>query len=166
MIDAAAEEYEEITDPIGGAEAEHLFVECRGCFRIRYGKCKMTELDRDGAAKRRTLRYKSWLREQLNRGSLGVAERQHAGKAGNVVLAGLAFEAHVSELARHVGKTERWRHLEGQTGTILLAAVFQNDRELAAVGGKKGTVFLAIDEMEPNDFAVIVDLLVDVGRDE
>src|SRR5262245_12050910 len=100
MIRVAAHEAEEIADPVGDAEAEHVLVE--GNVEPDGGSEKrpVPELERPDAGDLLVLAEVAPFLEQIDGRSLVVLERQHLTHAGNGIVAQLAAYAVLVKLAR------------------------------------------------------------------
>src|SRR5207248_1559255 len=112
MIGIAAHEAEEITDPVGHTEAEHLLVEANGALDIRSEKRHVAKLERPDAGDLLVLAEITPVLEEIDAGALVIFERQHLTHARDRIVAQLAAHPVFFELARELAEIGIRRDLE------------------------------------------------------
>src|SRR5262249_25314780 len=164
MIAVAAHEAEEIPDPVGDAEAEHLLVERHGALDVGREEGDVPELERPDAGDLRVLAEIAPVLEQLDGGALVVLERQHLAHAGNRIIAQLAAHAVLGELARQLAEVGIGRDLERQLDAVSPVGLVELDHELPDLGGEKRAILFALGHDQPHKLVVVRDRLFQVRR--
>ena len=91
MVGVAAHEHEEIVDPVRHLEAQHARVELRDRLGIVDVERDVAELEHADAGDVLAAADRLPLLEQLDRGALGILERQHLAEAGRDVALASGF---------------------------------------------------------------------------
>src|SRR6516164_3173794 len=112
MIGVAAHEDEEVVDPVGDPEAEHLGIELRRLLRIFDDEGDMAEFQWPDAVMLQMLAEVAPFLEQFDGRTLVVLKREHRANAGNGIVAQLAFEAVLFERAGEFAEIRMRRDLE------------------------------------------------------
>ena len=164
VVGVAAQEDEEILDPVGHPEAQHAAIEIRHRLGILHHIGDVPELERAGAE---TLMVGAQIfpfLEQLDGGALGVVEGQHLADARNRVAAQLAFDAVGRQFLGHVGDVRLGRDLERDPAQALVAPFLQSQRQEAGLARQIGAVLVPAAEHQPVDLGVIGERLVEIRR--
>ncbi len=164
MVRVAAHEAEEIADPVGDAEAQHLLIEAHGALDLGRIERDMAELERANAGNLLVLAEIAPVLEQIDGGTFVVLERQHLAHARNGIVAQLAAHAVLGELLCQVAEVVVRRDLERQPGAVAAVGLVQCDDELADLAHQEGAIVLALGHDQAHEPAVIVDRLFQVGR--
>jgi hypothetical protein len=112
VVCVAAHEHEEIIDPVGDAEAQHLAVELDHRLRLRHEEGDMSDLEHAGAHHLLLVADMTPFAEQLDAGAFGILERQHLGQARNGVVTLFRRNSVLLQFAADVGEVRGGRHLE------------------------------------------------------
>ena len=164
MIGVAAHEAEEIADPVGDAEAQHLLVERHGSLDVRREEGDVPELERSDAGDLLVLAEIAPFLEQLDRGALVVLERQHLADPRNGVVAQLAAHAVLGKLARQIAEIGPGRNLERQLDAVRAVGFVELDRQLPDLAGEEGAILLALGHDQAHELLVVGDGLFQVRR--
>src|SRR5215470_6044484 len=157
VIGVAAQEDEEVADPVGHAKAQNTLIERGGLLRARHDEGDVTELQGTGAEHLFVAAEIAPFLEQLDGGALVVFEGENLSQAGNGVVALLALDAVPGEYAGKFIEVGARRDLERQLGAATVVALFELDDQLADLGGEEGAFFFARGNSETVDLRVIDD---------
>ncbi len=163
MIRIAAHEHEEVGNPIRDPEAHHLAVKLGGLCRILDDPGDVAELERPDAVVLQMLAEIAPFLEQRDRRALVILKREHRPDARNRIVAQLAFDAVLFQVAGKRAEIGLRRHFERQRGAAFDVALVDLDGELADLGGEEGAVFFLLGEHQPHHLGVIVDKARQVG---
>ena len=164
MIGIAAHEAEEIADPVGHAEAQHLFVERHGSLNVRREEGDVPELERSDAGDLLVLAEIAPFLEQLDRGALVVLERQHLADPRNGVVAQLAADAILGKLPRQIAEIGPGCNLERQFDAVRPVGFVELDRQRTDLAGEKGAILFALGHDQTHELLVVGDGLFQVRR--
>ena len=163
VVRPAAQEREEVLDPVGHAEAEHLRIELGDLLGVVDDEGDVAELERADADHLVMLAEIAPLREQLDGRALRVLELQHLADARDRVVAQFVGNALVVQLPAHRGEVGIRRHFERQAGALRVRALVEPDDELTDLGREKGAARLALGEHQSVHLRVVVDGPIEIG---
>ena len=103
-------------------------------------------------------------REQLDRGVLGVLEREQPRDARQRVGLALAGDAFLEQGAGGAREIVVAGDLQAEPRAALDRRLLQDDRELSDARGEAGAPGVAVHDLQADDLPVIFDLPVDIGR--
>src|SRR5262249_39110404 len=112
VVAIAAQEDEEVADPVGHAKAQHALIELRRLLRVRHREGDVPELQRTGAEHLLVPAEVAPVREQRDGRALAVLECENLAEAGNAVIAQLALDPVLGELAAELVEIRIGSHLE------------------------------------------------------
>src|SRR5579884_1098813 len=164
VISVATHEHEEVFDPIGDAETHHFLIELGRLLRIIDHPGDVAELERTDADMQEVLAQIAPLLEQRDGGALVVLEGQRRANARNRIIAQLALNAVLLELARHGAEIGIGGDFKRQCGAALDLSLGKGNRQLADLRDQEGAVLLAFRQNEPHDLRVVVDHLLQIWR--
>ena len=139
------------------AEAQHLAVKLGGLRRVLHHPGDVAELERSDAVVLQMLAEIAPLLEQCDRRALVVLEGENRPDARHRVVAQLAFDAVLFQLAGKRAEIGFRRHFERQHAAAFGVALVDLDGELTDLGGEERPVLVLFSENEPHHLGVIVD---------
>ena len=159
----AAHEHEVVADPVGNLEAEHVGVEVHGLGEVGREIGDMAELDDGDALGGLLVGERVPCREQLDLGALRVGEFQHVGDAGRRIVAALAANAVLGQIAfaaspRSVSGAISNDSLRQPTLDCRAAARPRDDRDCSP----ETPVLVLGRDHQPDDVRVVIGQPVDV----
>ena len=164
MIDAAAQEREEIAHPVGNAETQHVAIELRDVLHVGDVEGDVAELVRNDALARKFLVREVRPLEHLHDGALRVLEHDGVGNGRLGIALARGLDAVRGGLALEGVEILVDADLKAEMHAFGRRAPAQDHRMMVdGVGEIDGAVLLA-DDGQPEDVGVIFRLLVQVGR--
>ena len=97
MIAAAAQKGEEIAAPVGNAKTQKIAIELHHARDVRTGIGNVAKFERHNAGESPVVGSEGAVREDFERGALGILERQRFANAGRDVVAPLALDAGLAQ---------------------------------------------------------------------
>ena len=166
VIRITAHEDEIIADPIRHPKPKQAAVEIEDLLQVRRKIGEMAELGGRDALGLRPVAERIPSREQLDLRAFRVTERQRLGDTGSRVIAALAANPVLVELARGVVKVGARRDFEGELAASCCAASTQLDREMPELAGEIAPVPILGSRHEADHIGVVVAQPLDVRRFE
>ena len=166
MVGPAAQEGEEVAHPVGDAEAEHVAVEGGDLLHVDDVEGDVSELQRHDALLVEWLRRERALAEDFQDRALRIGEGDHL--RDRRLGGGLPFhlDAVGLDLFGEGFQVPVRCDLEGEAVAFGFAGLAQDDRVVVEGAGEIGGVRLPLDQGEAQDLRVIVDLTVEIRRQE